>query len=157
METARSVFTDLTLVTAPVKPPSPANLTPEQIATVLKGTELVEAWLKGVNEMAYDMLRRGESVPGFKLVEKRGNRKWTDPAQAEMTLAANGLVEPYAPRELLSPAQAEKALSKVAGKAKAEKLVETLAHKPVTGATIVPAADPRPALLTGASVFTPVS
>lgn len=150
LTTAQSVFSNLDLTVQPVKPPSPANLSPEQIATVLKGADLVKTWIKGVEDMAFDMLKKGTEVPGFKLVEKRGNRKWRDEAEAERELANTG-ADPYAPREVVSPAQAEKLLAKKMSRGNAEALVERLAHKPVTGSTIVLSSDPRPALLPGAA------
>lgn len=152
LTTASAVFEDLDLVKAAVKPPSPANLSPQQIAVVLAGEELVTKWLKGVNEMAFDMLQRGETIPGFKLVEKRGNRKWKDEAMAQEALKQTR-IDPFAPREILSPAQAEKLLTKAVGKSTAEALVEKLAHKPITGSTIVPVSDPRPALTQRSAAF----
>lgn len=151
---AQSIFKNLDLVEAPVKPPSPANLTPQQIAVALAGEDLVTAWFKGVNEMAVSLAKQGK-LPGYKMVAKVGLRKWVDDAQAADALRL-ARIDPMAEPKIVSPAQAEKLLAKTAlGKKGGERLVEKLAHKPVTGETLVPDSDPRPALGAG-HPFTPL-
>jgi hypothetical protein len=155
LATARSVFTDLTLTAPPVQPVSPVNLSPEQLAVVLAGADLVETWIKGCREMAFDTLKRGGEIPGWKLVAKQGLRKWTDDNAAADALRAAG-AHPFTDPKIISPAEAEKRLAKTQlGKKGGEALVETLAFKPTTGEALVPVTDSRPALLAG-SVFTPI-
>lgn len=151
MEVGRAAFGTGELV---VTPPAVQNMTPEQIAWTLQKAPLLEEWLKAVHEQATSTLRSGGSIPGFKLVEKRGNRKWKNENEAEVALRGCG-IDPMAAPEILSPAQAEKLLAKVAGKSRALAVMEQLAHKPVSGATLAPQSDPRPALLAG-SAFTPI-
>lgn len=154
LTTAQSVFKNLDLVDAPVKPPSPANLTPQQIAVALAGEELVTAWFKGVTEMATALAKKGE-LPGYKLVAKVGLRKWTNEAEAVEVLK-QARINPFAEPKVITPAAAEKLLAKTAlGKKGGEALVEKLAHKPITGETLAPVSDPRPAITAG-NPFTPI-
>lgn len=154
LTTAQGIFQNLDLVDAPVKPPSPANLTPEQIAVALAGEDLVLAWFKGVNEMATAMAKRGE-LPGYKIVAKVGLRKWNNEDEAAEALRM-ARINPMAEPKIITPAAAEKLLAKTAlGKKGGEALVEKLAHKPITGEVLAPVSDPRPALPVGHS-FTPI-
>jgi hypothetical protein len=122
---------------------------------VLAGADLVETWIKGCREMAFDTLKRGGEIPGWKLVAKQGLRKWTDDNAAADALRAAG-AHPFTDPKIISPAEAEKRLAKTKlGKKGGEALVETLAFKPTTGEALVPVTDSRPALLAG-SVFTPI-
>lgn len=137
------------------KPPSPANMTPEQIATALAAEDLVNTWFKGCNEMAVATIKQGNTIPGWKLVAKQGLRKWNDDSQA-VTALTNARVDAYTQPKIISPAEAEKRLAKTPlGKRGGEALVERLAHKPVTGEALVPLSDPRPAITTG-NPFTPI-
>ena len=50
-----------------VKPPPVTTLTPEQVASVLNNSKIIELWLKSVWEYA-----RNIDVPGYKLVKNTG-------------------------------------------------------------------------------------
>ena len=75
-------------------------------------------------------------LPGWKLVAKRGTRKWADEQKAIAALTELG-IDPYK-KELLSPAQAEK---------KVKNLPEGLTVSVSPGDTLAPESDPRPAVL----------
>jgi len=47
---------------------------------------VVEDWVKAVKEEIYMHLKNGRPVPGWKLINKRASRKWTDPKAAEAFL-----------------------------------------------------------------------
>lgn len=129
----------------PVKSPPPVgSLTTAEIANALEVFPLIEEWMKAVREHAYDRAAKGDVAPGFKLVDKTGNRKWTDESAAELVLEAYD-ANPYAKPKLLSPAQAEKMLPKL----QREILMRQLAVKPKTGTVLVPASDKRPAITAG--------
>jgi hypothetical protein len=84
-------------------------------------------------------------VPGFKRVEGRKNRAWKAGAESQVKslCASVGLAEDaYAPRSLVSPAQAEKLLK---GYTKADDLAD-LIEKPKGEPVLAPASDKRPAL-----------
>lgn len=133
---AKSVFSP-----GAVQPPHPSELDAEQIAKVLRGAGVMEAWIKAVQDYALAQAHAGTRIPGFKLVETIGNRRWTDEGKAVVALTGAG-IDPYAPRELLSPARAEKALGGRDGK----HIVALLTVRPVTGVKLVSDADPRPEL-----------
>lgn len=138
LKAAQEVFPALD-ANEPVTPPSPETFTSEQLSKLLQTADIVETWLKAVREHAADRLARGVAVPGWKLVERIGNRRWISETQAAGALQAIG-VDPWAPREVISPAQAEKKLGKAKG------MVAKLVERPVTGAVMVPESDKRPAL-----------
>jgi hypothetical protein len=87
-------------------------------------------------------LEQGDDVPGWKMVEKRGYRKWIeDDTVVEAALLTAGMKDDDLHTvKLVSPAQAEKALGK--------KNYEEVAHLAASvseGLTIAPAEDKRPA------------
>jgi len=111
--------------------------------------EIVKAWLKTVDEFAYDVLEKGGEIPGYKLVEKRPTRQWRDEAAAINMLKAAGHPDDaiYEPKALKSPAQIEKSLGKQGAKVVAE-FIESKS----SGHTVVEASDTRPAVKLNAKV-----
>ena len=111
--------------------------------------EIVKAWLKTVDEFAYEVLEKGGEIPGYKLVEKRPTRQWRDEAGAINTLKAAGHSDEaiYEPKALKSPAQLEKALGK-----QDAKLVEAFIESKSSGHTVVEESDKRPAVKLSAKV-----
>lgn len=101
------------------------------------------AWLKDAQEWLHGQAMKGEHVPGKKLVEKRGERKWAV-ADSEVIDMLAPLVaiddDLYVARELLSPAQMEKMLGK-GGKKTVDKLTKMVS----SGYVLVDESDKRPA------------
>ena len=98
------------------------------------------------------MIHRGEDVPGFKLVEGRSNRKWAgEDSDVLRELVERGKFTPkdaerfYKPAELQSPAGIEKTLKRM-GRTQTQFLLNGLINKPTGKPSLVPAADPRPAM-----------
>ena len=138
---AQHVFEDTSLQRVRVDPqPSPSRLSSEEIATALRAFPALETWMKMLRSHAYERANAGDMPPGFKLVEKVGNRVWKDEDTARATLSEAGCY-PYTDPKLVSPAQAEKKVGK--------DLVRDLAEKPVTGTVLVADSDKRPALNRG--------
>jgi hypothetical protein len=54
------------------------DLKPEDLARLLVSIKSIEAWCEAVSQLAYHTALSGKKVPGFKLVEKSGKRKWSD-------------------------------------------------------------------------------
>lgn len=135
MQTAQDLFPQLDPTMKPIAPPLLGTLTVDQLAKMLPNLEVVEQWVKAIREHAFDRAKAGEAIPGWKLVEKIGNRKWKDEREAARTLTALG-VDPWE-KSLISPATADKT-SKVV-KAAVKELVE----RPVTGLSLVPESDER--------------
>ena len=114
-----------------------------QIAGYLKQAELLEAWISGVNELAYQMLVEGLPVPGYKLVPKRATRKWLDDDKALAALEGLGLPRnELVETSVVSPAKAEKLLKKQKLPLPADLVVSIS-----TGNTLATEDDPRPAVL----------
>lgn len=128
------------LVAADFSPVGLEKYSKDQIAEFLRMAPLVESRISQVREFAYNRACAGEDIPGFKLVEKRATRHWTD----EDTAAAQFKTIPGAMKEpaLKSPAQVEKLI----GKKKFQTIVDTLGlvEKVSSGYTLAPVDDPRP-------------
>lgn len=118
------------------------TMAPWMIADILKQETLITGWLKAVKERALSQMLSGEEIPGYKVVEGRGSRGWSEEVMVEMALERAGFTEDqYTKTELLSPAQMEKSIGK---KKVAELLSEFLTTKPGSP-TIAPATDKREA------------
>ena len=118
--------------------PEAKDLTPSQLKIVLEKAGAIGAWISKVEDYAETLLREGKSVPGFKLVEKRGVRKWLNPAEAEAEAFKEFGEQIYIPKSFVSPAQLEKFASK---KWTAERTVSVS-----SGLTMAPEDDKRPAV-----------
>ena len=70
--------------------PDPAALTDEELGGWLKKLEGVAQYAKDLEDYAQQRLLAGATVPGYKLVEGRSVRKWTDQAAAFDILRADG-------------------------------------------------------------------
>jgi len=133
-------------ISAPAAPPSPDTFSSQDLAKILQTADTVEVWLKAIRAEAQARAERGLAVPGYKLVESVGNRKWIDENVAAAAIRGSG-GNPYT-QKIISPAQAEKLLGR-AGKP----LVAPLVVRPVSGVKLVPETDKRPAITDRASVF----
>lgn len=141
-----SVVTDPDPLTHKPLPPPPDTLTDDQLGMIMSRAEMVETWLDAVRAETAHRLEHGAAIPGWKLVPKRAQRKWTDAAKVETLLTAKLGDEAFKPRELLSPAQAEKAL----GKQSYKNLVADLVSQVSSGTTLAPETDKRAAVAKGA-------
>lgn len=119
---------------------NPDTLTNEQLKKALDVKKLVMSWFESVEQHAFDLLEKGEPFPGYKLVEGRSLRQWTDEVIAEQNLVEL-LADNAYEKKLLSVAKAEKLLGKKHSAAIAE-LISKPRGKPV----IVPDSDKRPML-----------
>ena len=111
---------------------------PAKLAEALSMIPQVEARIKAIGALAYGELCAGRAIPGYKLVEKRATRKWSDEA-AVAALADKLAVDVRDPAPLKSPAQVEKLVGK-----KAFADFASLAPAISSGYTVVPASDKRP-------------
>lgn len=119
--------------------PGPEDLTMTELAEVLAASKLVRDWLTSVEGYALDMLKKNQPVPGHKLVQKRGQRKWADEDKAARAFANKFGEDAYTEPALKSPAQMEK----IEG---AKGLVAKHAHMVSSGVTIAPDSDKRQAV-----------
>jgi hypothetical protein len=111
---------------------------PVKLAEALSMVPQVEARIKAIEALAYGELCAGRAIPGYKLVEKRATRKWSDEA-AVAALAEKLAVDVRDPAPLKSPAQVERLVGK-----KAFADFASLAPAINSGYTVVPASDKRP-------------
>lgn len=109
----------------------------DQIGYYLEQVPMIEQFISDLKALAHTMIESGQPVPGWKLVNKRATRQWTDPIEAAMFLHGAG-IEPYE-EKIISPAAAEKLLKK-AKIPFADGLVVAVS----SGSTLAPASDPRP-------------
>jgi hypothetical protein len=124
--------------------PAPSEMSSLDVTKALAAGELLELWITAVRQHAIDLIRQGEGVQGWKMVARKGHRKWVDEALAEKALCDAGL-EARMPGKLKSPAQAEKSVKA----AKAQIDLAPYITVGEGGALLVPAEDPRPAINAG--------
>ena len=120
--------------------------TTDRLSILMKNLELIQQWVKAVNEHVYSLLLNGIEVPGFKLVEGRaGARKWSDEKAAEEIMKSMRLKrdEMYS-FKVITPTVAEKLLK---DSPKKWNRLQKLVIKPEGSPTIAPASDKRPALV----------
>lgn len=123
----------------------PATLTPEEVAAILLRLPDFTSWATQVTEFAQDAaVNKGITIPGFKLVEGRSNRKYVDEDAIAKTLRKAGykVADIYKPKALLGITAMEKLL----GKHKMENLIAPYITKPPGAPTLVPETDPRAAI-----------
>ena len=110
-----TVVADSVVVT--LAPPEAMRHDPAKLATTLSALPLIQSWIDAVEDQAYALAMAGTELPGFKLVPKVARRKFTDKDEAKKWFANNTLLDEdeFAPRELLSVAQAEKLVKQIAG------------------------------------------
>lgn len=115
---------------------------PIEFGQLLKMADEVESWAKSLRGAAYNELKKGREIDGYKLVEKRRTRSWINEGEAADRLRALGINDPY-DRKLVSPSQAEKSVKAAGGKpADLADIIE--ARSP--GLTLAEANDRRPAV-----------
>jgi hypothetical protein len=131
----------------------------DQIAVLLRGLDVFDAWAKQVRDFAFGLLSQGIAIPGFKLVDKIGRRKWIDDeAQIAGYLEAVYGVEgdDAFPRKLVTITEAERLVkAKISGKAERKEALDDLSLrftlKESSGQTIAPDTDRRDAVTAGPS------
>lgn len=121
-----------------------AELTDDQICQILAASAEIKAWLSDIEANTVQRLSDGETLPGWKLVEGRSNRKIKEPEALAEKLLNCGVDASriYKPQEL----QSLTALEKAVGKARFNELCGEYVYKPQGKATLVPESDKRPAL-----------
>ena len=131
----------------------PRLITLEELGEYLKRGRDMAAWLEDMKEYALSESLAGADVPGWKAVEGRGSRVFTDTDEAVDTLVKNGIDESVLyERRVLTLAQMEKAV----GKKAFSEIVGNLVVKNPGKPTLVEESDKRPKITnqpTAADVF----
>lgn len=121
----------------------PALLTDEEAAEYLTKAADFEAWLKDLKDYISQRIGSGHSVPGYKLVEGRSVRRFSDELAAAKVLMQAGYDEALIySKNLLSITQLEKSF----GKKEIQSILGPYIEKPRGNPTLVPEKDKRPAL-----------
>lgn len=132
----------------------PSNcLTDEEIGTLLVRAEGLVAWYNDLKEYALAACLNGKTIPGWKAVEGRSTRAWTDQDAALEALMAGGVEEAIiydrVPKTL---AQLEKAI----GKQRFGELVGGMITKSPGKPALAAESDKRPAYNGAAADFSEV-
>lgn len=117
----------------------PNTLDNNDIAYILSKVDELVNWAGDVKEFALEQALNGEEFEGYKVVEGRSNRKYTDVEVIATTLEENGYTDIFKPKELLTLTNMEK----LVGKKKLNELVGKYIEKPVGKPTLVPITDKR--------------
>ena len=125
-----------------IRPPS--LLTDEEIAEVLIVADELAKWSADVYAFATDeAIIIGKQWSGFKLVEGRSNRKYTDEEDVGEAAKAAGYTDIYK-KSLIGFSEMEKLL----GKKKFAEILGKLVYKPQGKITLVTETDKREAIIT---------
>ena len=125
----------------------PPTLEDAEVEAVLAKADTLAAWVSDIKEYALQRAIQGKQWMGWKLVEGRFNRKYTDEAAVANIVKEAGY-EPYE-QKLLGIT----AMTGLLGKSKFEELLGSLIVKPQGKPTLAPVSDKRPVMNTAAEDF----
>ena len=125
----------------------PASLEDDEVASILTKVDELVSWASDLKEYALQKALSGTKFTGFKVVEGRSNRKYTDEDAVARTVETAGF-DPYE-KKLLGIT----AMSQALGKKKFEELLGGLVYKPPGKPALVPESDKRPAMNTAIEDF----
>ena len=130
---------------------APSEMTGEDVARALRAADALDLWIGAVRQHAYAEAERGRMPPGFKLVARKGRRKWADEERAARLLQNIApMIDPWS-RKLITPAQAEKALKSAKVPPPVPEVWAEVVAASNPGPILVPENDPRPAVASGAA------
>ena len=118
-----------------------------EIAAILPQIDALVSWAEDIKDYALRQALSGEKFPGYKLVEGRSNRKYSDEATVARVVLDAGY-DPYE-KKLLGIT----AMTKQLGKKKFEELLSGLVIKPQGKPVLAPETDKRPELNTAQNDF----
>lgn len=125
----------------------PATLSSDEIAIILSKADELASWAEDVKEFALKQALSGTKYAGFKVVEGRSNRKYTDETKVAEVVSASGY-DPYEKK-----VAGITAMQKLLGKKKFEELLDGFVYKPQGKPTLAPESDKRPAMNTAIKDF----
>ena len=125
----------------------PATLDDTEIAAILEKVDEMISWGNDIKDYALQQAQSGVHFEGWKIVEGRSNRKYTDENAVADTVKDAGF-DPYE-KKLLGIT----AMSTLLGKKKFEDLLGGLIYKPPGKPALVPESDKRPAMNTAKDDF----
>lgn len=125
----------------------PPELSDAEIEVILSKVDGLVSWASDIKEYALQKALSGKEWHGFKLVEGRSVRKYTDETSVAKAVADAGY-DPYE-KKLLGIT----AMQKMLGKNRFEELLTAYIEKPQGKPTLVPDSDKRPAMNTAKNDF----
>lgn len=122
--------------------PQPATLTDEELGEWLQKVEGLAAYARELEDYAQTAMLEGRTLPGWKLVQGRSTRKWTDQDAAFRQMEADGIDEAMLyTRTPISLTAAEKML----GKKKFAEVMSAFITRAPGAPKLAKDSDPRPA------------
>lgn len=125
----------------------PPLLTDEDVEEILGRVDGLVSWANDIKEYALQAAVGGKEWDGWKLVEGRSNRRYTDEAVVAETVTAAGF-DPYE-RKVLGVT----AMTSMLGKKRFEEVLGGYIEKPQGKPTLVPESDKRPSINTAKQDF----
>lgn len=125
----------------------PPLLTDEEVEEIISRVDDLVAWASDIKDYALQQAISGKEWNGWKLVEGRSNRKYTNETVVAGAVTDAGF-DPYE-RKVLGVT----AMQKLLGKSRFEELLAAYIEKPQGKPTLVPESDKRPAMNTAKNDF----
>lgn len=126
---------------------TPATLDEIEIATILPKIDQLISWGNDIKDYALQQAQSGTHYDGFKIVEGRSIRKYTDEESVAFIVKDHGF-DPYEKKVIGITAMAT-----LLGKKRFEELLGELIYKPPGKPALVPESDKRPAMNTAINDF----
>lgn len=125
----------------------PPLLTDEEVEEILTRVDDLVAWATDIKEYALQQAISGKEWNGWKLVEGRSNRKYTNETEVADAVSNAGF-DPYDHKVL-----GVTAMQKLLGKSRFDELLAAYIEKPQGKPTLVPESDKRPVMNTAKNDF----
>jgi hypothetical protein len=125
----------------------PPLLTDEEVEEILARVDDLVAWATDIKEYALQQAISGKEWNGWKLVEGRSNRKYTNETAVADAVSSAGF-DPYDHKVL-----GVTAMQKLLGKSRFDELLAAYIEKPLGKPTLVPESDKRPVMNTAKNDF----
>jgi len=125
----------------------PPLLTDEEIEEILTQVDDLVSWATDIKEYALQQAISGKEWTGWKLVEGRSNRKYTNETAVADAVSSAGF-DPYDHKVL-----GVTAMQKLLGKSRFDELLAAYIEKPQGKPTLVPESDKRPVMNTAKNDF----
>lgn len=125
----------------------PATLDEIEIAAILPKIDQLISWGNDIKDYALQQAQSGTHYEGFKVVEGRSTRKYTDEDSVALIVKDHGF-DPYEKKVL-----GITAMTTLLGKKRFEELLGNLIYKPPGKPALVPESDKRPAMNTAQDDF----
>jgi hypothetical protein len=125
----------------------PPLLTDEEVEEILARVDDLVSWATDIKEYALQKAISGKDWNGWKLVEGRSNRRYTNETAVANTVSSAGF-DPYDHKVL-----GVTAMQKLLGKSRFDELLAAYIEKPQGKPTLVPESDKRPVMNTAKNDF----